>query len=248
MTTFQGKTVVITGASEGLGRCLAEKIALLGAHVLLLAHEEKKLVATSEELKGKGAKVSHFVCDIRDDAQVVKTVAMIKQVVRSVDILINNAGVWTDNLLEQERPDLRSNAIQTNALGTINMTEAMLPMLTAQAHGHIFNVISVSGIGHSSASDSRFCKSYAASKWAVTGYTKFLRDSLVGTGLKVSSLFPGGFESNFYENAGRPNPHNQPWMMKTEDIADTVIFMLSRPGDMVVEEMVVTKFFGKEGS
>jgi len=67
------------------------------------------------------------------------------------------------------------------------------------------------------------------------------KQELLETKIKVSAFYPGGFDSMLYEKAKRPNPHHQPWMMKTEDIADIVIFMLTRPEDVVIENLIVSK-------
>ena len=75
----------------------------------------------------------------------------------------------------------------------------------------------------------------------MVGYTQALRESLRDTNIKVIQYFPGGFESNLYENAGRENSHNQPWMMKTEDVAEIILFALTRPKDVYMEKIVVSK-------
>ncbi len=77
----------------------------------------------------------------------------------------------------------------------------------------------------------------------MTGFTKSLRESLIGTGIKVSGFFPGGIDTNLYENAGRPGAnHAQPWMMSAEDVAQVVLFALTRPADVLVESLTLTKF------
>lgn len=242
---LKDKVIVITGAGEGLGRCLALKLSEHGARLVLIGRSEAKLREVEAQVCKVGGTATAVVCDIRDSDSVQRARQAIEQSYPAVDILVNNAGVWTDDSLEQVRPELRRNAFETNSLGTIEFTEALVPLLKRPDSASILNVISTSGLGHTSGSDSRMWKSYAASKWAVTGYTKALRESLAGSGVKVLALFPGGFESNSYQNAGCPNPHNQPWMMKTEEVADVALFMLSSPSSVVVEEVVLTKFFGK---
>lgn len=244
MKDLQNKVAVVTGAGEGLGRCLALRLSESGATVALVGHTESKIVGVAEDILKRGGAAVPVVCDIRNPASVASARDSLDRQFQAIDILINNAGVWTDDELEQTRPELRRNAIETNALGTIEFTEAFLPILQRRGSAHIVNVISTGGLGHTTGSDNRRWKTYGASKWAVTGYTKSLRESLAGTGVKVSSFFPGGFESNFYENAGLTAQHNQPWMMSTEAVAHTVMFMLSLPSDVLVEELVLTKFFG----
>jgi len=75
----------------------------------------------------------------------------------------------------------------------------------------------------------------------MTGFTKALRDSLKDTKIKVTGFHPGGFDSGLYESAGRQNPHSQPWMMKAADLADIIVFALTRPDDMMMERIIVSK-------
>lgn len=235
---LRDKVVVITGASEGLGEVLAKKISQSGAKVVLVARSEEKLKKLTEEI---GESAYYFVCDITRLESVKKTVLDVKKAFGRIDVLLNNAGMWTDDSIEEKNPEKRQEAFNTNALGTIQMTEEVLPLMKGINGGYIFTVISTSGDMLNTASDNRFWKTYGATKWALTGYTKALRDSLQDTKIHVTSFFPGGFDSNLYENAKRENPHNQPWMMKMDDIADVVLFCLTRPEDMTIESLVVTK-------
>ena len=239
--TLKGKTIVITGASQGLGRMLATKVGAIGAKVILVARTKKLLESVHKEIIDNHGLAEYFVCDIRNLAEVKNTVQGILAQNNGVDILVNNAGVWTDDNLEKTNPDLRKAALETNALGHIQFTKELLPHFESKNTGHIFNVISTSGVGDIQAGDNSLWRTYGASKWAMTGFTKALKDSLKDSKIKVTGFFPGGFESNLYENAGRDNPHNQPWMMKTEDVTDIVVFALTRPDDVVMEKIVVTK-------
>ena len=107
--------------------------------------------------------------------------------------------------------------------------------------GYIFNVISTAGALNTPSVNNSLWKTYGATKWAMTGFTKALRDSLKDTKIKISAFHPGGFESMLYEKAKRLNSHSQPWMMKTSDVADIVVFALTRPDDVLVESITVTK-------
>jgi NADP-dependent 3-hydroxy acid dehydrogenase YdfG len=236
---LKNQTAIITGASSGLGEFLAYKLSLdEGAHVILIARTENLLKKVVDKIQKEGGQAEYQVCDISDSEQVKVTVKKILNQHKKIDILINNAGVWTDNSLEETRPELRKAAFETNSLGNIQFTEELLPIFEKQNNGQIFNVISGAGI-HSG--NNVFWKTYGATKWAMTGYTKALRESLAGTKIKVIQFYPGGFESNLYEKVGRPDAHNQPWMMKTEDIADVVVFALTRPDDLNMEEISVSK-------
>lgn len=238
---LNNKIVIITGGNQGLGEVLAYKIANLGAQVILIARRENLLKKVKDTIVTRGGKAEYYSCDIRDPQKIKNTTGSIIDKYPSVDILINNAGIWTDDNLEEKRPELRRDTLETNTLGHIQLTKELLPLFKKQNYGYIFNVISTSGIGDITSGNNTLWQTYGASKWAMTGFTKALKESLEETKIKVTSFHPGGFESNLYENAGRENPHNQPWMMKTEDVADIIVFALTRPSDVLMEKIVVTK-------
>ncbi len=235
------KVVVITGGGEGLGKIVAQKLAALNAKVAIVGLKENQLANTTQEISSD---TKYYVCDISDSTQVASTVNSIVSDFGRIDILINNAGVWTEEELEKTKPEQRKRVFEVNAYGNIEFTKAVEPIMRKQDSGHILNVISVSGTDDSAAGDNTLWQTYGASKWALAGFTRALKDSLAGTGIKVTGIYPGGFESNLYENAGNPTEiqHNQPWMMQTSDVADALIFCLTRPDDMLVEKLVVTKF------
>ena len=236
---MEEKVIVITGASEGLGKSVAAKLYKDGAKLALVAHNEDVLTVVAKEL---GANAYPYVCDVSSSEQVRHIVQQILSDLGRVDILINNAGVWTDEELEQDDPDRRKRALEVNTLGTIEFTKALEPSFRKQNTGHILNVISTAGTSDSAAGDNTLWHTYGATKWALAGFTRALKDSLNGTKIKVTGFYPGGFDSNLYENANCTDPHGQPWMMRTEDVADALIFCLTRPADMLIEKMVVTKF------
>lgn len=237
------KIVVITGASQGLGEVLAKKVAAEGATAVLIARSTQKLRHIEQEIIKDGGNAKAFTCDIRNLDQVRKTIALILKTYKTIDILINNAGVWTDNKIEARLPEKRKEAFDINALGNIQITYEVLPVMREKNSGQILNVISTSGIEDTTARDNTHWQTYGATKWAMTGFTNALRDSLLDSNIKIIGFFPGGFESNLYENGGRTDSHKQAWMMKTEDIADIIVFSITRPDDVLLEKIVVTKKF-----
>ena len=236
---MKDKIIVITGASEGLGKATAAKLIAEGSTVALIAHDENKLHAVAQEL---GSNAHPYVCDVSQPNQIQQTVQQVLDDFGRVDILINNAGIWTDEELEKDDPSRRRKAFEVNTLGTIEFTKALEPTFRRQNSGHVLNVISTSGTNDTSAGDNTLWQSYGATKWALAGFTRAFKDSLEGTNVKVTGFYPAGFDSNLYENASLPDPHDQPWMMKTEDVADALIFCLTHPSDMLIEKLVVTKF------
>ncbi|QQS20000.1 SDR family NAD(P)-dependent oxidoreductase [Candidatus Saccharibacteria bacterium] len=236
---MKDKIIVITGASEGLGKAAAAKLAQEGAKLVLVARNEEKLKQVSEQM---GENTRYYVCDVGVPAQVREVASKILDEYESIDILINCAGIWTDEELEKNDADRRKRVLEVNTLGTIEFIKAFEPSLRANNKGHVLNVISTSGNFDTSSGDNTLWQTYGASKWALSGFTRAFKDSLEGTRVKVTGFYPGGFDSNLYENANVPDAHNQPWMMKTDDVADALIFCLTRPDDMLVEKLIVTKF------
>jgi NADP-dependent 3-hydroxy acid dehydrogenase YdfG len=238
---MKDKVVVVTGAGTGLGKSISIKLAALGAKVALISRTQSELELVKSEVAAQGGFAEFYVCDISDEQHVSGTIQKIKSTFKSIDILINNAGIWTDEELEKANPSRRKKALETNVLGNIQMTYAVLPIMQKQKSGHIFNVISTSGANDTPAGNNTLWKTYGATKWAMTGFTQALRESLTGTKIKVTAFHPGGFDSMLYEKANRANPHNQPWMMQTNDVADVAVFALTRPHDVQVEKIIVTK-------
>ena len=231
------KTVIVTGASSGLGKEIALQLGQSGINIILVARSEDRLKAVCSEI-GKNA--SYIVCDINSISEISRMVSEISEV--AVDALVNNAGVWTDDSLEADDPDSAKRAIDVNLHGNVNVTQAILPLLKRNsAKTRILNVLSTAAVHAIPAGNNQAWKMYGASKWAIDGYMQNLKEELRDTNVQVLNYYPGGFESDLYENAGRPESHNQPWMMKTKDVAEIVTFMLTRPDDIYIESLVVSK-------
>jgi len=151
-----------------------------------------------------------------------------------IDMLINGAGIWTTDEFEELRPELIEQAFKVNSIGPIYLTKAVLPILKKQNSGHIFNVVSKAGLD---IPDNKDWPTYAATKWAMTGYTQALKYHLQDTKIKVTGFFPAGFESNIFETLGEKDAHKQPWMMRTADVASAIIYALNSPDDLWINSI-----------
>jgi NADP-dependent 3-hydroxy acid dehydrogenase YdfG len=243
---LKDKIVIVTGASQGLGREVSLKLSHAGAKVMLVARSKELLDSVRKTIESAGGAAQVYMCDVRNPEQIKKTVDEIVKIHNHIDILINNAGIWTDEDLEKENPERRRLALETNTLGPIEFTKAVLPYMQKLNRGFLFFVISTSAVSDNDFGNNKDWQTYGSSKWAMRGFAKDLKNSLRDTNIRVSTLFPGGFDSNLYENAGwKENTHKQPWMMKATDVADLVIFMLTRPADMLIDTLIATKFTTK---
>ena len=231
------KVIIITGASQGLGKELSMQLTKLGGKVALVSRTEKDLKEVKETIISNRGVAEYFICDVTDREQINNTVQKIKEHFGNIDILINNAGIWTTDDFEEERPELIEQAFRVNSMGPIYFTKALLPILKANNKGHILNVVSKAGID---IPDNKDWPTYTATKWAITGYTKALTYALADTKIKVSAFYPGGFESNIFETAGEKEAHNQPWMMRTEDVANAIVYILNSPEDLYIKAIEVS--------
>jgi NADP-dependent 3-hydroxy acid dehydrogenase YdfG len=226
-----GKTAIITGASSGIGAATARALAENGARVA-----------------GGARRVDHLETEVALELDVVdpescrRFVAEAVDALGGVDILVNNAGLalGRDPVWESSDDDERA-VLETNVLGLMRMTRLCLPHI--RDGGHIVNLGSIAGIwSYPSGS------SYVASKFAVHGYTRALRDDLQGRPIRVSNVAPGLVETDFslvrfrgdaekaeavYGNVAMGGP------MRPEDVAECILFCLTRPPNVNVDELVV---------
>ena len=221
------KVAVITGGASGLGYELANQLQTKNIEVIVL---DKKPCLS----------LPSYICDITDESIVKDTIDKILLKYKKIDILVNCAGVWTDDNLEKSNPGLKRQTIETNVLGQINVIDSLMEHFKHNNSGTIANVISTAGVADVPAGNNKDWKVYGASKWAMTGYSNALRLELLETKIRFIQFFPAGFESNLYETAGRENAHNQSWMMDVKDVAEVLMFAILHP-KVCLEKIVVSK-------
>lgn len=237
MQSLKNKIIIITGASFGLGKAIALKLAPEGTKLALVARTETELLKIKQEAIQVGATCQIYLCDIRNAATVKTTVAKIVKDFGTIDILVNNAGVYYEEptaTMTVERIDAQ---FATNALGTVYMTKFVLPTLLEKNSGQIFNVVSEAGIEPNGE-----WSTYAATKYAVTGFTDSLRKELIKTKIKIMAIYPESMDTHIFaaSNYSQYAPHES-WMMNPENIATIVLFMLKQPDDVVMGHVEIRK-------
>jgi NADP-dependent 3-hydroxy acid dehydrogenase YdfG len=222
---LEGKRAIVTGASSGIGAATVQALRAEGARVVTGSRREGNL-------------------DVTDPASSARFVDAAIAELGGLDILVNSAGLalGRDPFWDASEEDERG-VIETNVLGLMRMTRLCAEHLVASGAGHIVNLGSVAGIW-SYASGS----SYVASKFAVHGYTRALRDDLQGKPVRVTNVAPGMVETDFsrvrfhgdeakaeaiYSNVAMGGP------LRPEDIADCILFALTRPANVNIDELVV---------
>jgi len=226
---LKDKVVVVTGASEGIGRAISERLAREGAKLALVARREDILRAQAGVVGGEA-----FVCDIRDRVQVHRVVKEIAQMFGSIDVLINNAGIWQKTAPLTQIPDETiDDVVATNLLGTIYMTKAVLPHLTSQhQETAIVQIVSKSGI---KAQEGQSV--YTATKYGVKGFTDVLRVDLADTHVRIGAVYQSGTDTQMFVKAGEH--FDQDKLTEPQDLADAVAYMLTRPPKMWIPELQV---------
>lgn len=238
MNNLENKVVVVTGASQGLGKALSIEIGKLGGKVVMIARTKKLLNETKNLIIKNGGEAEYFVCDVTNYRQVKKTVEKIIQKFRNIDVLVNGAGIWTTDEFEEKTSELIEKSFKVNSIGPIYMIKSILPLMKKNNSGHILNVISKAGLDLDENGD---WPTYTATKWALTGYTKALKYQLKDTKIKVSAIYPDGFESNIFETAGEIDAHDQIWMMKTSEVVEAILYILNQPEELFIGSVELSK-------
>ncbi|OGJ21946.1 MAG: oxidoreductase [Candidatus Pacebacteria bacterium RIFCSPHIGHO2_01_FULL_46_10] len=222
--TLKHKVAVVTGGSDGIGKQIVLKLAAQGVHVAILGRNTERLTAVEQEaVKAGSPKAKSYVCDIKSFSMMKESVGRILHEFGSVDILINNAGIWQKKMpLEELEEGVVDEVIQTNLTAQIHLTRLLLPTLQKQKEAAIINVISKSGvtspIGQSI---------YSASKWGMTGFTEVLKADLHGSNVRVAGVYQSGTRTDiFMKTREKLSTEN---FTDPADLADVIVFMLSRP-------------------
>lgn len=205
MIRLRGASVLITGASSGIGEATALAFAKRGARLALCARRLDRLQAVAEACRAAGAQaVLVKRADVSRRAEAQAFVAAALRDFERVDVLVNNAGRgWRGRLQEMPAEEVES-VFATNVLGLVWTTQAALPSMLAARSGVIVNVASVVGFRAAP-----YSAVYSATKHAVAGLSHALRGELSGTGVKVATVYPGTTDTEFFK-ADSPGPMMQP--------------------------------------
>ncbi|KAJ8943906.1 hypothetical protein NQ318_019514 [Aromia moschata] len=238
MDRWVGKVAIVTGASSGIGAGIAEKLVEQGLKVAGLARRKDRLEDLAKKLTGKKGKLYSVVTDISKEEDVLKAFAWIKENLGPVHILINNAGVVKSGGLLDQETEKYETVFRVNVLGLCIATrEAIKVMKANNVDGHIVHVNSL--VGHQVLPG---LSAYPASKFAVTALAETLRLELnsLKSKIKITSISPGLVESEINKpEYDRHRLFKEGKMLKPEDIADGVVYVLSTPPHVQIQELTI---------
>ena len=189
MPELDGTVTVVTGASRGIGRAIAESLAEGGCTVACVARAEERARAAAESLPGTGGK--GYACDVSDPAACVDLIAAVEADIGPVDLLVNNAGITRDNVLVRLRDEDWQSVLDTNLKGAFNTTRAVARGMMKRRSGRIVNIASVVGLTGNPGQ-----ANYAASKAGLIGFSKSVAQELASRGVLVNVVAPGFIETD----------------------------------------------------
>ncbi|HEX8140058.1 MAG TPA: SDR family NAD(P)-dependent oxidoreductase [Pyrinomonadaceae bacterium] len=196
---LEGRTAVVTGAASGIGRAIAVSLARRRCHLALADIDDEGLAQTAGQVRASGVRVTRHHLDVADRAAVSEFPARVADEHGGVDLLVNNAGVAVGGTFEQVSEQDFEWLFEINFWGVVRMTRAFLPALHGSDDARIVNLSSVFGLIAPPGQ-----VAYAASKFAVRGFSEALRHELEGSRIGVTVVHPGGVATSIAEKARVP--------------------------------------------
>lgn len=238
MTDLKNKTVLITGASAGIGKATAVKFAEAGARIIICGRRKERLEALANNLNCESY-ILEF--DIQKRTEVESAIASLSDNWKEIDILVNNAGMARGlDKFHEGNIDGWEEMIDTNIKGLLYMSRTVIPGMVERRRGHIINIGSIAG--HEVYPGGNI---YCATKHAVNALTKGMRMDLLETPLRVSTVDPGLVETEFSDVRfyGNKEKAKKTYMgytpLKPADVADTIVWIADRPEHVQIAEVII---------
>jgi NADP-dependent 3-hydroxy acid dehydrogenase YdfG len=238
---LKDRVALVTGASSGIGEATALALAEQGAKVAVAARRKDRLEGLAAKLAALGAEPLVLVADLANEAEAQRIVKDTEAHYGRLDILVNNAGVmYLEPVAEADLGRWRS-MLELNVLSLIASTQAALAGMRARREGHIVNVSSVAGrVANPNSA------AYAATKFGVVGFSESLRREVYKDNIRVSVIEPGMVDTELRNHIGHDATKQavnafagQMRQLQSEDIADVILFCVTRPDYMCINEVLL---------
>ncbi|RLC47715.1 MAG: 3-oxoacyl-ACP reductase [Candidatus Cloacimonadota bacterium] len=239
MYDFFGKTAIITGSAQGIGKAIAKKFSECNCNLVLIDVNKEKLDLTVKELSHEKIKIKAYKVDITDESKLDIVVNDIKTQLPSIDILVNNAGVTRDALLLRMSEQDWDDVMNVNLKGTFLCTKKFAKIMIKQRSGKIINIASIIGqIGNAGQAN------YAASKAGIIAFTKSIAKELASRNINVNAVAPGFIKTEMTDRL--PTEIVERYKAKIplnrfgnpEDVAEIVLFLASEQANYITGETI----------
>ena len=229
MQSLKGKTIILTGASQGLGAIMARAQAKAGAQLVLAARSTDKLAQLADELRGAGAKVLTVPCDVTRAEDRLTLIERTRKEFGPIDVLVNNAGVEELGHYAEQDPATLERIIATNLLAPMQLTRAVLPGMLAAKKGQVVNIASLAG-----RTGMPYGAAYSGSKGGLAEWSISLAAELMGSGIAVTVICPGFVDgTGMFSRKETPAPKSI-GASRPEDVARALLQVLHKPRVEVV--------------
>ncbi len=230
------KLVVITGATKGIGRAVAERFASASFDVAACSRNQKDLDLFKEEIEKKHGVIGFVkTTDASDKKQVHEFAQFVLDLKRPIDVLVNNAGHFIPGATMQEPDGALESMIQSNVYSAYYTTRSMIDAMKRDKSGHIFNMCSIASLKAYPNGGS-----YSISKFALLGFSKVLREELKEFNIRVTAVMPGATKTQSWDGVDLPDSR----FIKPEDVAEVIFNAYKISDRSVVEEIVIRPQLG----
>ena len=226
------KVALITGASRGIGRAIAQQLGRLGARLGLCARTRERLEAVAAELRKDGVDAIAVPADLANPPEADRAVRQTNDALGEIDILVNNAGVGVFRPAHEATEEDWDRVIDTNLKAVFLLSKAVAPQMIRRRRGDIVNIASLAG-KNAFAGGAVYC----ASKWGLLGFTQCMAEDLRGYGIRVSVICPGSVATEFFHS-----PHvgkDTAKMLQPQDVAHAVAMVLTAAPRSFLSEVLL---------
>jgi NAD(P)-dependent dehydrogenase (short-subunit alcohol dehydrogenase family) len=232
---LKGKVAIVTGASRGIGKAISLKLAEEGLSLVIFSRTHSKLKEFASQIESYGVKCEVVAGDVSKEPDVIKCIKHTTNVFGTLDVLVNCAGIAKPSSIMETTSESLLNTFNVNVVGAFLFMREAARFMTERRRGVIINIASVTGIkGYVNQGV------YCASKHALVGLSRVMALEMKPLGVKVHTICPGAVDTNMIKDMRPDIPKEK--LIRPEDIADIVSFLIQQPDSATIEEITVSRF------